>query len=241
MSKKLTFVIGDVHGMYNTLIALLKKIPSDSNIIFVGDLIDRGKYSAQVVDLVRQRGYKCVLGNHENTFINFFDDYFMQIPIDVLIEKWGMWIFLNGGKETLQSYKIWDNKEPSAKILEHIKSDYEWMKSLPIYQEINAKHKSDLRVVVSHSNITKVWHLRSLPDSFETLKDIATRTRDLDYEPKSNIVNIFGHTPITEYDSSSNCINLDTGCYYYKEGLGRLTAYCIEDDRFVVQEKVSKD
>ena len=241
MSKKLTFVIGDVHGMYNTLIALLKKLPSDSNIIFVGDLIDRGEYSAQVVDLVRQRGYKCVLGNHENTFIKFFDDYFLQIPIDVLIEKRGMWIFLNGGKETLQSYKIWDNKEPSDKILEHIKSDYEWMKSLPIYQELNTKHKSDLRVVVSHSNITKVWHLRDSISDFETFKDVATRTRDLDYEVNSGIVNIFGHTPIKEYDSSSNCINVDTGCYYYKEGLGRLTAYCIEDDRFVVQEKVSKD
>ena len=239
MSKH--YIIGDVHGMYNTLLVLLKNLPSDANIIFVGDLIDRGKYSAEVVKLIREKGYRCVLGNHENTVIRFFNDYFTKMPMDALIEKWGMWLFKNGGKETLQSYQIWDNKNPSSKILEHINSDYEWMKSLPIYLELNAKHKSNFPVVVSHSNITKVWHLRDFPDAFETFKDIATRTRDLDYEPNSGIVNIFGHTPTKEYNSKSHCINVDTGCCYTKQSLAILTAYCVEDDSFLVQEKVSMD
>jgi len=46
MSKKPIFVIGDVHGMYHTLLALLNKLPANADIVFVGDLIDRGRYSA---------------------------------------------------------------------------------------------------------------------------------------------------------------------------------------------------
>ena len=35
-------IIGDVHGCFDTLIALIAKLPTDAKIIFVGDLIDRG-------------------------------------------------------------------------------------------------------------------------------------------------------------------------------------------------------
>jgi hypothetical protein len=163
------------------------------------------------------------------------------MPWDDLKEKWKMWLHHNGGKETLQSYQIWNNKSPTSEILEHIKSDYEWMKALPIYIKLNAKHKSNLPVVVSHSNITKVWHLKDSIDDFENFKDVAIRTRDLDYEPKSKIVNIFGHTPIKKLNTNSNCINVDSGCCYLKEGLARLAAYCVENDSFVVQERVLKN
>ena len=54
------YIIGDVHGEYTTLLALLEKIPKDSEIIFVGDLIDRGFRSREVVALVRKRGYQVV-------------------------------------------------------------------------------------------------------------------------------------------------------------------------------------
>jgi len=239
MSKH--YIIGDVHGMYHTLLSLFNKLPADANTIFVGDLIDRGNDSAKVVKLVRQRGYQSVLGNHENTFIRFFDDYFAKIPWSVLTDKWQMWLYHNGGKETLQSYQIWGNPNPSAEILEQIKSDYEWMKNLPIYIELKAKHKSNLPVVVSHSNLTKVWHLRDFPDAFETFKECATRTRDLAYEPKSGIVNIFGHTPIQEYDTNSYTINVDSGCCYGDEHFAKLTAYGVEENRFVVQERVKED
>ena len=37
------YIIGDVHGCYDTLMALIAKLPEDAEIVFVGDLIDRGK------------------------------------------------------------------------------------------------------------------------------------------------------------------------------------------------------
>ena len=45
------FIIGDVHGCYHTLYALLEQWnPKSEHLILVGDLIDRGNYSWLVVD-----------------------------------------------------------------------------------------------------------------------------------------------------------------------------------------------
>ncbi|KAB2843644.1 MAG: diadenosine tetraphosphatase, partial [Ignavibacterium sp.] len=45
-------IIGDVHGCYNTLKAIFEKIRKkypDIIIYCVGDLVDRGNFSAQVI------------------------------------------------------------------------------------------------------------------------------------------------------------------------------------------------
>jgi len=70
-------IIGDVHGEYDMLLALLKGLGYDSKgmhadgrrLVFVGDLTDRGPDSPAVVRLVRELvdvgRAQCVLGNHE--------------------------------------------------------------------------------------------------------------------------------------------------------------------------------
>ena len=40
-----------------------RKLPQDAELIFVGDLADRGSQSAEVVKFVRDGGYQCVIGN----------------------------------------------------------------------------------------------------------------------------------------------------------------------------------
>ena len=66
------YLIGDVHGCYRTLCALIDRLPrgADSKISFVGDLIDRGEGSFEVVQLAVQRGYAAVMGNHEYRLCN---------------------------------------------------------------------------------------------------------------------------------------------------------------------------
>jgi serine/threonine protein phosphatase 1 len=51
---KKTYVIGDVHGEYETLRTLIQKLPKNSDIVFVGDLVDRGAKSRQVIELIRK-------------------------------------------------------------------------------------------------------------------------------------------------------------------------------------------
>jgi serine/threonine protein phosphatase 1 len=57
-------IIGDVHGCYKTLKALLSKCPQDE-VCFVGDLIDKGPSPKSVVEFIRGEGLLSVKGNHE--------------------------------------------------------------------------------------------------------------------------------------------------------------------------------
>ena len=113
-------VIGDIHGHYNTLMVLLEAIApgGDDQVYFLGDLIDRGPQSAQVVDFVLRNNFSCLLGNHEDMLLNVLDNG--QIPNEVF----QAWIY-SGGRATIASY---DNKIPQ----EHI----DWMKKLPTYIDL---------------------------------------------------------------------------------------------------------
>jgi Calcineurin-like phosphoesterase len=64
-----TLVVGDIHGCYDELLVLLQmaRIGPGDGIVSVGDLVDRGPKSWEVVDFFRQHPARrrAVLGNHE--------------------------------------------------------------------------------------------------------------------------------------------------------------------------------
>ena len=89
-----TCVFTDIHGRLDELLRLLDKVPGGAKLIFLGDYIDRGSQSAEVVALVRSlqaEGAICLRGNHEDMMCN---------P-DTMGGTW----FANGGIATLESYK----------------------------------------------------------------------------------------------------------------------------------------
>jgi serine/threonine protein phosphatase 1 len=75
-----TLAIGDIHGCNVALAALLKRIEPQSSdrIVFLGDYIDRGPGSRQVVDSLLELGGKCALvflrGNHEVMILDARED-----------------------------------------------------------------------------------------------------------------------------------------------------------------------
>lgn len=68
-----TYVIGDVHACLKELKELLKKINYDENkdkLIFVGDLINRGKYPVETLEFIKSlKNIKITLGNHDLTLL----------------------------------------------------------------------------------------------------------------------------------------------------------------------------
>ena len=68
-SENRLIIIGDVHGCYDELMALLSDCqyePAKDHLIFTGDLVAKGPSSSAVVDLAISANASCVRGNHED-------------------------------------------------------------------------------------------------------------------------------------------------------------------------------
>ena len=155
-----TYVIGDVHGCYDTLMTLVKQLPEDARLIFVGDLIDRGSQSAEVVQFVREGGYECVLGNHEEMMVKAIAYVLDVCQTGGFLNPETLWM-ANGGIETLLSYGVVRIEEgrvegaiPSKKIVKRIEADLTWMADLPLYLKLEEKHPSGKPVVITHAACT---------------------------------------------------------------------------------------
>jgi len=90
-------VIGDVHGCLTLLERMLQQVPQDHRIILVGDYVDRGEQSAEVLRYLSTRpDLTCLMGNHEDMLLRFLQD-----P-----EREGRRWIRNGGLQTLASFGI---------------------------------------------------------------------------------------------------------------------------------------
>ena len=95
------YIIGDVHGCYKTLLALINKLPNKekSKICFVGDLVNRGANSYDVIKLIIDNNYDCVLGNHERMFLDY-SRLLINVRENALFIYW---LFKNGENQTIKS------------------------------------------------------------------------------------------------------------------------------------------
>lgn len=135
MNKEKVFVIGDVHGQITMLDKLLQNWTSEEEqLIFLGDLADRGENSKATLerarDLIEGHAAIVVKGNHDEMLENF-----LEHP-----QKYLEQYYRNGGESTVNS--LLKRSTISANYLENvseIKKEYPWLlpmlKSLPLYYE----------------------------------------------------------------------------------------------------------
>jgi len=240
---KKTFVIGDVHGEYETLLALVEKLPKDAALIFVGDLIDRGAHSREVIAFVRENEYRVVLGNHEELMINYGTSFTKTYPNSTNPSFLHSW-YNNGGDATLFSYELlkYDKKEglmciENPTMLEKFLDDIAWLESLPLFLELPQSIKSK-PVVISHAPCADVWQHHNNPNAQETFREYALWHRR-NPKPESEIYNIFGHTPVEfGVEVEEHFTNVDTGCYIKKHGYNELSAFCVETQEVVSVSRV---
>lgn len=100
------WVIGDIHGAFDplkSLITNLRFLREDlqvTKLIFLGDYIDHGPSSKEVVDFLMNLEYECVflMGNHEDLLLQYYDK-------SELFQKFGnVWFDGNGGQDTVNSF-----------------------------------------------------------------------------------------------------------------------------------------
>ena len=202
------YIIGDVHGCYKSLLSLIDQFPNKqkSKIVFVGDLVDKGKNSCEVIEFIMSNNYDCVFGNHEELFLEYAPNK-EEFGEDFSMEYSPYYFDKCGGKETIESYK--GNKELYCK-------HYDFIQNLPLYLEYEDYRTADDRyLVVSHSTVGKTWCLRN-SDSKHHLEDFRTNTLWSRWKNFDNydIFNVYGHTVFTEPLLNDYSCGLDLGCFY---------------------------
>jgi len=231
MNKENYWVIGDVHGYYYALLALIAKLPVGAILVFVGDVIDNWSQGAQVVKYVRENKCLSVMGNHEWMVMEY-----AEAAIESILRNEGIPFTIwtkDGGYGTLQSYGLIERSSylnpPMSTVkyqegIDQMRDDIQWMKQLPLYIELPVQ-KQGRPVVISHHNISWVWHERyhQDPSTQEKFENEVLWGRNQEACEVAGIFNIFGHTPLgSEITKSQYSVNVDT------KGYGRLSAYCVE-------------
>ena len=229
------YIIGDVHGSFKTLKALLEKIPDGFKVVFTGDLVDRGKNSKEVVELIRStENYFSVQGNHDYSFARTaFNVYGKNGSI---VPKFR---FLERNSHLKKSYKQYKGD------LNLFYKHREYLRKLPIFLIYKFKDAKDL--IVSHSLILDIFKGEDISLYSEQEIEIIQNRHIVDNH--NNIItnieninhndyyNVFGHTGVFEepyITDSFSCI--DTGGVF-KDG-GKLTALEYPSMKLIQQENI---
>ena len=221
-------IIGDVHGMARLFEALLARLDAEypaARIICVGDLIDRGDDSADVLRLAfdRRDSVTVLMGNHEEMMLRFLDD-----P-DREAARW----LRNGGLQTLASYRI-AAPGSAAGAQEHISvrdrlraaigpQMETWLKGLPRYC-VNGN------IAVTHAGADPWLPISQQPDQVLTWghPDFGSRRRT------DGCWVAHGHVITVEPKAADGVISVDTGAF----AGGGLTSAVIQghEIRFVTEK-----
>ena len=194
--------ITDIHGEYDKLCAVLNKIQpkSDDTVVFMGDYIDRGKKSREVVDEIinLQNVCNCVylIGSHEYAMLHAdVDDYYHYL----------FWNY--GGDSTAASYGSYEN-------IMKVHGDF--------FNSLKSHHIIDGYMFV-HAGIRVGIPLdqQDLVDMVYIRSEFYRKKHGLPYKI------IFGHTEFSEPQVQDDKICIDTGCGKYKDA--PLTAIVIEN------------
>jgi serine/threonine protein phosphatase 1 len=228
------YAVGDIHGRYDLLEAIAAEIgrdltaapPQRSVEIFLGDYIDRGPQSRDVLEwmvssplLADER--ICLLGNHEDMLLQ------------VIADSEATWQWLqNGGLATLLSY---DAISPDALAeLTVAEARAAFLAAFPTAHRAFVEGLPRLKriggYVFVHAGLRPGRAIEDQdPDDLVWIRDAFLFSR-ADF----GACVVHGHTPADRPEVLPNRINLDTGAFF----TGRLTCLVLEGDtrRFLQTE-----
>ncbi|WAC25951.1 metallophosphoesterase family protein [Ancylobacter sp. SL191] len=208
------YAIGDIHGWLDLLDRLLAMVvqdarcasagPSSARFIFLGDYIDRGPASRQVIDrLIAGRdaaGWICLKGNHEAMLLEALDG---RRDFDV-------WL-ANGGVETLFSYGIVARQHLTAggeDALRAAMSEAIPPAHLAFLRELPTSHELG-GYFFCHAGVRPGVPLeRQADDDLLWIRE-AFINSTADHGRRV----VHGHTPVMASEILPNRINVDTGAY----------------------------
>ncbi len=223
------YAIGDIHGRADLLEETLSEIDVDRTsrppacravTVFLGDYIDRGPASREVLDLLlgHRRTNETVFlrGNHETFVPRFLDE-------PAVLDEWRQC----GGLETLVSYGLKPSIRPDAN--EQMVLVQELAKSIP-RAHLEFLDSLDLSFDCGDFFFVHAGIRPGVPIRQQKEEDLLwIREEFLSFEQPFERFIVHGHTPVPQPDLRSNRINIDTGAF----ATGRLTSIVIEGSAIV--------
>jgi serine/threonine protein phosphatase 1 len=220
------YAVGDIHGRADLLAALFARIDDDLKSrpiadavqVFLGDYIDRGPNSREVIDLLlaRRKGYGVVLlkGNHEDYALRFFSE-------PALLSEWKN----VGGLNTILSYGV----NPTSR------HDHKSQRRLAtaLGHSMPDSHRRFLGGLALSFSCGDFFFVHAgvrpgIPLQKQSQHDLLWIREDfLLHEEDFGKVVVHGHTPAREPEIRPNRINIDTGAY----ATGRLTCLVLEGEQ----------
>ncbi|GAQ84639.1 hypothetical protein KFL_001980220 [Klebsormidium nitens] len=225
-------LVGDVHGCYDELVLLLdqecRRQPDDV-VIFVGDLVNKGPKSPEVVALARDIGAYAVRGNHDDSSLASY-------------YKWANYRSGKGGKQKP------DKREWVQQLTEQ---DVEWLHGLPFSLRIPSHNLLVVHaglvpgIPLEQQDLGQLYTMRFLEQATAKRKKSSSKrslrsgygsdSDGADWEPVGSANDetelwgkvwdgpehvVFGHDAMRGLQLRRKATGLDTGCVYG----GRLTA-----------------
>ena len=214
--RKRTIVIGDVHGCFDEVEDLLKKVKYDQRndrIVFCGDIIDRGPKSKQVIEFVAANSnVHMIMGNHENKFIR----YLRGNPITIS----------HGLQDTI------DQLAPELKSETNREELLFFFENLPyvikLDENLYVVHAgTDPRYSVEAQKQQVVLFMRNHAPGKTFSDPSAPPWYEIERSPaaKDQLI-LFGHNTKANTENATNALALDGGCVFG----GELRAYVYDID-----------
>jgi serine/threonine protein phosphatase 1 len=219
------YAIGDIHGRLDLLDQLLALIDCDDRdagparieLIFLGDLIDRGPESRGVVErlaaLRYERQTRFLMGNHEEVFLRALDGDLKALRFLIRI----------GGRETLLSYGI---SEEDYRVLDFPDLMAQMRALVPAsHREFLGTFEQWIEVgdyIFVHAGLRPGIALDlQEPSDLHWIRD-----EFLNHRESFGKMVVHGHSITADIDERPNRIGIDTGAF----ASGRLTAIGLEGD-----------
>ena len=215
-------VLSDLHGSYLTMLALLARYP-DYQPVFLGDLVDRGPRSREVVEYAITHSVPTVCGNHEDLLLAY--SAHTKLGYKAKCASYydrDVWLH-NGGDKTLKSYNLHRGQPLPKEVLK-------WMSKLPPYLIIDTPNADGRKAFLSHTG----FGLEA--DENNWIQALWGRYPDEGDFPDDGLFRVFGHTKVRESEITPTYVNIDSGCAY--EGYGVLTGLLWPDCVLVTQPNI---
>ncbi len=219
------YAVGDIHGRNDLFQMLLAQIeaddaargPANTQIILLGDLVDRGPDSAGVIDTAialkeRRPNSRFLLGNHEEVFLAACTDndpkttrYFLKI----------------GGEPTIMSYPI-SRQDYIALDMEELTAR---IRTLVPAEHIQFLQGFENQIILGDYAFVHAGVRPGVPLNEQKAKDMRWIRDDfIGHKGDLEKVIVYGHTIYDDVDERGSRIGIDTGAY----ASGKLTAIGLE-------------